>query len=72
MRLMKFSKAMLEVLHLGQGNFNQYVPEDECNETNLAERNLGALVNGKSEVSQTCMHSAKKANNILLCIRSIA
>lgn len=72
MGLMKFSKAMLKALHLGQDNFNQYIPEDERNESNLAEKDLGLLEYRKLEVSQTCMHSAKKANNILLYITSIA
>lgn len=71
MRLMKFSKAMLKALHLGQDNFNQYIPEDKYNVSNLAEKDLVVLVNRKLEVSQTCMHTTKIVNNILLCITSI-
>ena len=62
---MGFKKAKCKLLHLDWGN-HRYVYR--FLESNLAEKNLGILVNEKLDKNQQCALVAQKANSILVCI----
>ena len=67
---MKFNTGKCQILHLGHSN-------PECTgrlgnkrlENRPVERNLGVLVNSKSNMSQKCALAAKKASHVLGCTK---
>jgi len=63
--LMKFSKENCKALHLGRNNpMHQYMLEDDHLESNLAENDLGVLMDNRLNVSQQWALAAK-SNGIL-------
>ena len=69
--LMRFNKARCNISHLGRDNPHyQYKLEDERIQHSCDRRNLGALVDGKLDVSHQYALAAQKANCILGCIKS--
>jgi len=67
---MSFKKAKWQVLHFSHNSpMQSYRLGEKWLEHCLAEKDLAVLVNRQLDVSQLCAQVAKKANDILTCIR---
>ena len=70
---MRFSKGKLRILHLRRKkHIHHCTLETDLLERSSVEKDLGILKDDRLAMSQQCAFVAKKANNILGCIKKSA